>query len=221
MKYDELLADLNEAKDQTDAFALFQKRLLCTNKQVLGVRTPAMRKIAKKYTYDELKGAPSDVYEASFVRICTANSLPYERLKEELFDLVAEMDTWALTDTFKPKSVEKNKKDFLFSIEALLCDQREFFQRFALVTLLNFYVEEEYLPVVFESLLKADNEKYYVHMASAWLTAEVLVKHYERGKNFLAKNQLDKKTHNKAIRKALESFRLTAEQKNELKRYKR
>ena len=58
-------------------------------------------------------------------------------------------------------------------------------------------------------------------MAAAWLIAEALVKFYDVAKDFLLKNSLDRKTHNKAIQKAVESFRLTEEQKIFLKGIKR
>ena len=64
-------------------------------------------------------------------------------------------------------------------------------------------------------------EKYYVHMAAAWLTAEILIKRYEYGLALLDKNILPTKTHNKAIQKARESFRLTKEQKDYLKSLKK
>ena len=62
---------------------------------------------------------------------------------------------------------------------------------------------------------------YYVHMAVAWLIAEALVKFYDEAKEFLLKNSLDRKTHNKAIQKAVESYRLTEDTKNYLKGLKR
>ena len=98
----------------------------------------------------------------------------------------------------------------------------EFYQRFALTTLLQFYLEEKYLDYIFSAVVKAYTEKYYyVHMAAAWLIAEVLVKYYGRGVEFLNSASLNVKTHNKAIQKANESFRLSQERKNFLKEIKR
>ena len=97
----------------------------------------------------------------------------------------------------------------------------EFHQRFALVTLLHFYTEERYAETIFGICEKSDSSLYYVHMAVAWLIAETLVKFYETAVNFLKKNSLNKKTHNKAIQKACESYRLSKEQKNYLKGLKR
>ena len=102
-----------------------------------------------------------------------------------------------------------------------LSGDKEFYQRFALTTLLHFYVDEKYADLIFRSVQKGNTNYYYVHMAAAWLIAEMLVKYYDTAKNFLLKNLLDKKTHNKAIQKACESFRLSDEQKIYLKGIKR
>lgn len=106
-------------------------------------------------------------------------------------------------------------------IRKYAADPGEFEQRFALTTLLHFYVDGQYLETIFAIVERCDTSKYYVHMAAAWLIAETLVKHYERAVGFLSDNSLDKKTHNKAIQKACESFRLSNDRKNYLKGMKR
>jgi 3-methyladenine DNA glycosylase AlkD len=82
-------------------------------------------------------------------------------------------------------------------------------------------VEEQYLPKIFECANRANTNYYYVHMAVAWLIAEVLIKFYDEGVEFLKTNSLDIKTHNKCIQKARESFRLSDNQKNLLTKLKR
>lgn len=220
MTYDELLKCFEENKD--DVFADFQRKLLCTDKKVIGVRTPDLKKIAKnlKGRYYEIKDFPDEYYETTFVKLCLAGKLSYDELLGEMDFLLEKVDSWALTDTFIPSCLKNKEEEFIPRIYSLIEDGREFFQRYALVLLLKFYVKREYLALVFDCVLKADNDKYYVHMASAWLVAEVIIKYYEEGKNFLSLKKLDKKTHNKAIQKARESFRLTDNQKEELKNAK-
>ena len=126
------------------------------------------------------------------------------------------------SDCFVPKCIEKHKDEFLPYIDKYLNTDGEFYQRFALTTLLQFYLEEKYLDYIFSAVVKAYTEKYYyVHMAAAWLIAEVLVKYYGRGVEFLNSASLNVKTYNKAIQKANESFRLSQERKNFLKEIKR
>ena len=130
------------------------------------------------------------------------------------------MDNWALSDCFKPKCLKKYRDDFLPELEKLFSDGKEFYQRYVLVVLLSEYVEQKYLPLIENYLKRADTQPYYVHMAAAWLTAEVLIKEYNYGVEILKKGLLERKTHNKAIQKAIESYRLTQEQKEFLRSLK-
>ena len=89
------------------------------------------------------------------------------------------------------------------------------------MTLLSHYMSEAYLPLIFSYLLRADSDRYYEMMGAAWLLAEVLVRHYDRGVLFLREGKLVKRLQNKAIQKACESFRLTDSQKCLLKTLKK
>ena len=93
--------------------------------------------------------------------------------------------------------------------------------RYGLVMLLHYYVDEQYLPVIFKSVEELEKNDYYVMMGAAWLIAEVIVKYYEEGVRFLKKGSLPNITHNKAIQKACESFRVKAEEKAYLKSLRR
>ena len=131
------------------------------------------------------------------------------------------MDNWATCDMFKAKCISRHKEEFLPILQQIFTHGGEYFERYVLVTLLSVYIDEPYYPTIENCLKKADMEKYYVHMAAAWLTAEILIKRYEYGLALLDKNILPTKTHNKAIQKARESFRLTKEQKDYLKSLKK
>ena len=105
-------------------------------------------------------------------------------------------------------------------IRAYVAQGTEFSQRFAYIVLLGCYMDEQYLSEIFSLLDRAKTEYYYTYMGAAWLLAEVLVKFYAEGVRYLKEGGLDGRTKNKAIQKARESFRLTAEQKNYLKSLK-
>jgi 3-methyladenine DNA glycosylase AlkD len=85
--------------------------------------------------------------------------------------------------------------------------------RYTLVTLLSYYIDDKYLDKVESFIKRADTSAYYVYMAVAWLVAEILIKRYDRGVAIIKSGALDKRTHNKAIQKAKESFRITKERK--------
>ena len=223
MQYRQLLEILEDNADSK--YREFHSRLLKNdNINVLGVRVPILRKIAKQFIgdTDNLMCFPNEYYEVTFIKLTAVSNLKYEQFIKYVDQCVSLIDNWATCDCFTPKCIEKHKQEFLPNIDKYLSYDSEFYQRFALTTLLHFYVEEEFLEIIFDSIKKANSEKYYyVHMAAAWLMAEVLVKHYDLGIKFLQTETIDKRTHNKAIQKANESFRLSNEQKIFLKGIKR
>ncbi len=219
--YEELLTELKTLAEPE--YAAFHKRLLKNDKiNVLGVRVPTLRKLAKRYknSIDPLICCPDEYYEVTFIKLQAVALLPWEEFIKYVDKCVSLIDNWATCDCFAPKCIAKHKDEFLPNISEYL-NGGEFSQRFALTTLLHFYVEQEYLQIIFDTVKKSNREHYYVHMAAAWLIAEVLVKYYDDGVEFLKLNETDAKTHNKAIQKACESYRLTKEQKDFLRGLKR
>ena len=220
MTYSDFIRELQTYAEED--FAVFQRRLIFTSYEILGVRTPILRKLAKKYEkeFDTLFSFPNEYYETVFIKLTVASFLPYERFLRVLDRCVALIDNWALCDSFKAKCIKKNKDAFLSKLKRLFGQGGEYFQRYVLVVLLAEYVETAYLPTIREYLRSANTERYYVHMAAAWLTAEILIKNYEYGVALLQEKFLQPKTHNKAIQKAIESYRLTNEQKGFLRSLK-
>lgn len=234
--YDELLKELKDNAEPE--YAAFHKRLIKNDKlNVLGVRVPALRKIAKSYKnfVPELLTFPDDYYEVTFIKLQAVALLPWCEFINYADKCVALIDNWATCDCFAPKCIAKHREEFLPYIREYTWSGKEFEQRFALTTLLHFYVEDKYLQLIFDAVTgnEIDYNFYYVHMAAAWLIAEVVVKSYDDGVAFLKANAgyydekgrgaetFDIKTHNKAIQKACESYRLTKEQKDFLKTLKR
>lgn len=221
--YEQLLAELKASAEPE--YAAFHKRLLKNdNINVLGVRVPTLRKIAKRYknSIDPLLCCDETYYEVTFVKLQAVALLPWDKFIRYVDRCVPLIDNWATCDSFTPKCIASHKDDFLSYIYNYADSGKEFTQRFALTSLLHYYVEEKYLQTIFDIVReKVDLNQYYVHMAAAWLIAEVLVKYYDEGVEFLKENKLDTKTHNKAIQKACESYRLTEEQKEYLKTLKR
>ncbi len=219
--YEELLAELKSLAEPE--YAAFHKRLLKNDKIcVLGVRVPTLRKIAKRYknAIDPLISLNDEYYEVTFIKLQAVALLPYGQFINYVDKCVSLIDNWATCDSFAPKCISGHKEEFLSYVTEYL-NGGEFSQRFALTTLLHFYVEEKYLQFIADTVRQSNRDLYYVHMAAAWLIAEVLVKFYEQGVEFLKLNELDIKTHNKAIQKACESYRLTKEQKDFLRGLKR
>ncbi len=220
MPYLEFLNRLNGYAEED--FAQFQKKLIFTQYTVLGVRTPVLRSLAKSLnaTIDELLSYPNEYYEVVFIKIAVIASLPFEEFLSHLEYALSLIDNWALCDCFKANCIKKRKREFLSVLEKCFASGKEYYIRYTLVTLLNYYVEEAYLPTVVAYLCRTNANAYYIHMAAAWLTAELLVKHYEEGLSILREGLLSPKTHNKAIQKAIESYRVSNERKEFLRSLK-
>ncbi len=222
MNYQEFLTEIKGYADED--YKNFHKKLLKDDKiNLIGIRIPQLRKIAKEYEkdFDLLLTFPDEYYETTFIKLTAVSRLPYESFVNYVDGCVALMDNWATCDCFASKCIAKHKDEFLSYIRRYALNDREFTRRFALTTLLHFYVEEKYLDVIAETIKSCDTSDYYVHMAAAWLVAEILVKFYAYGVEILNNGILDDKTHNKAIQKARESYRLSEEKKAYLKGLKR
>lgn len=215
--YQEVVMRLFELQDES--YRQFHKKLLhADHVNVIGVRMPLLRKLAKEWKglHDEFLRFPDEYYEVTTLKCMLVGALPYEAFCARVDGVVALLDNWATCDCFTAPCIKKNRASFLPRIEGYLNSGREFVVRYALVTLLHDYMTEEYLPFIFRAVEACDCAQYYIHMAAAWLIAETLVRFYDRGTAFLRQTTLPKQTRNKAIQKARESYRLTAEQKERL-----
>ena len=222
MEYSALLQELNSLADEK--YRDFHARLLGNpNVTLLGVRMPIMRKLAKKYKgeFATIMGFPDEFYEVTLLKCLTLGLQPYEIYIGNLEKILPRIDNWAVCDCFDAPCIKRNREDFLKTILKHRFSEHAFTSRYMLVQLLRYYCEEGYLALIFESAEGCDHEKYYVSMAAAWLIAEVLTKYYEAGRAFLECGTLPAVTHNRAIQKARESFRLAAEEKEELKALKK
>ena len=138
---------LEEIKSYAEPeYAAFHKRLLKNDSiNVLGVRVPQLRKLAKKYIncVDELLSFPDEYYEVTFIKLTAVSYLKWDEFTKYVDRCVALIDNWATCDCFVPKCIAKHKDEFLPFISTYKEEDKEFYQRFALTTLLHYYVEEK------------------------------------------------------------------------------
>lgn len=220
MTYSEFIEKISQYAQED--FANFQRKLIFTERKILGIRTPTLRKLAKEFQKEmqTVFEYPNEYYETVFIKLTMVSCLPYERFLSYLEESVSFIDNWALCDSFKAKCIKKHKAEFARQLEKLFIHGGEYYERYVLVVLLAEYVEEDYLPLIKSYMGRANKELYYVHMAIAWLLAEILIKAYDYGVEILKEGFLPAKTHNKGIQKAIESYRLTNEQKEYLRSLK-
>lgn len=193
--------------------------------QMLGVRTADLRRIAKRYRTEqdivEVLSYPNETYEIRFILLAVIADWPYEEFKKGMMFALDEIDNWALCDSFIPRCIKGNEDRFFLDIIYLLTTKKEFYERFALVMLIKFYINEDYLEGLFVLAESAHTEMRNVQTAVAWLLSETAAKYYDRCRDYFKASKLDEKTYSLAIRKCCESLRLSQEQKTELKDIKK
>lgn len=225
---EQIAAQLHKLADEQ--YRTFHSGLCPGTDNILGVRTPTLRQYAKEllrqYPAEQLlETIGTDWYEEILLRglvIGMDKTAPWEITWARVEAFVPQIDNWAVCDLFCAglKAVKKHRAEVLTRIQPYLTAPEEFSVRFALVILLDYYIEEDTLENVFDAVRRVRHDGYYVKMAAAWLLSICLVKQYGRTVDFLRTAELDEWTRRKAIQKARESRRLTAEQKEFLKTLK-
>ena len=128
------------------------------------------------------------------------------------------VDSWAEIDVFvekKPKYATKDYWDFAYEMAQ---SDKEFYVRYGVIAFMSNFLDDAHLTDVFAALRNLGNDAYYVKMAAAWLYAEAAVNFYDQTITELAKPAIDPWTHRKAYQKMLESYRITDEHKDEIRK---
>lgn len=207
-----------------DEYRSFTVRLISTERPILGVRISKIRELVKEVSQEKiiefLKKEPI-AFEEVLARGFLIARLSYEEALEWFDSQIQYVSDWCTCDTFCSalKSVKKHKADFVDKkIRELLNSSDEFTTRTGLVLLKCYYVDFDYLNLVFELVEKlADRKEYYVRMAIAWLVAECFIKFPTATIGFLISSKLPKWTYNKTISKICDSYRVDNEAKRLLR----
>lgn len=199
----------------------FQCRLMPTVSpdRVIGVRTPDLRTLAKELSkvpeaMEFLSMLPHKYYEEnnlhSFI-ICTIKD--YNKAVEEVDKFLPYVDNWATCDQMSPKVFKKHLPELYIKIQEWLRSDKTYTIRFGIGMLMGLYLDEAFTPEVLELVSRVRSDEYYVNMMIAWFFATALAKQYDASLPYIQEGKLDKWTHNKSIQKAVESYRITDEQK--------
>ena len=206
----------------------FQAKLIPSvdPKRVIGVRTPALRELAKK-----LSGSPE---AAAFL-----NSLPHEyydennlhgflieRMKD--FDeamaaidaFLPYVDNWATCDLMSPKVFKKRLPELYDKALLWIASGETYTVRFGIEMLMSFFLDEHFKPEIFDIVSAIVSEEYYINMMIAWFFATALAKQYDAALPYIEGKRMAPWVHNKTIQKAVESYRITDEQKARLRALK-
>lgn len=210
----------------------FHSNLCPEINNILGIRVPVLReyakKLIKKYSFEELINNIDDEYYEEIMlqgMLIGLNSKEnFNVIKKYIEDYIPKIDNWAICDTFCAglKIVNQNKENMWGFIKQYLDSDQEFYLRFAIVIILDYYIEEKHLEEIFRIFNNIQSEYYYVKMAIAWAISICLIKYYDKTINYLKNNsKIDKWTYNKSLQKAIESYRITKSQKELLKNMKK
>ena len=201
----------------------FHSGLTKTKYEIIGIRVPIMRNIAKEIykgnIVDYLKINDNNYYEEIFIRgIAISKIKDINLLIKEFNKFVYKIDNWAICDSFcnSLKIVEKNKEIFWNIILKLIKSNEEFVVRTAIILILNYYIEEKYMDDIFNIFDSLNTDKYYINMAISWTLCEMYIKQKDKTLKYLKKNNLNKFVMNKTISKIKDSYRITQEEKEYL-----
>lgn len=203
----------------------FHAKLMPTvNKEkIIGVRTPVLRAFAKSYgKTDEAKEylqiLPHQYYEENNLHGLLIEQIKdYDTCLEELERFLPYIDNWATCDMLAVKIVKKHLDTFINEVYHWMESDHTYTIRFGINMLMRYYLEEEFQMEYPEKVAQIRSEEYYVNMMRAWYFATALAKQYDKVLPFIEEQKLDVWTHNKTIQKAIESYRITPEQKEYLR----
>lgn len=227
MTTEEIRERLFELQDAE--YKAFHARLIPTVDPglIIGVRTPELRKFAKKLgktgeTGNFLSQLPHRYYEENNLHGFLIEQMKdYEECVDALNAFLPHVDNWATCDMTAPGVLGQNKGKLLVQIRAWLASEHVYTVRFAMGMLMRHFLEEDFETKYLAMVADVSSEEYYVNMMRAWYFATALAKQYDAALGFIEEERLDAWTHNRAIQKAVESYRITAEQKAYLRGLKR
>ena len=222
----EIAAELFRLQDLN--YAAMQVRIIPTvaADRIIGVRTPALRALAK-----ELAGSPE---AAAFLASLPHRYFDEDQLHAFVISLEKDFDTcvaqveaflpyidnWATCDQLSPKAFKKTPEKLLPYIRKWIRSDRVYTVRFAIGMLMQHFLDERFDPACAERVAAVRSEEYYINMMIAWYFATALAKQYDRILPYIEGQKLSKWTHNKTIQKAVESYRISPEQKEYLRSLK-
>ncbi len=211
-----------------DGYKSFHKKLIpnIDPELIIGIRTPVLKKYADNLLKTQesslfLNDLPHKYYDENNLHSFLLNKIKdFDTCVTEVERFLPFIDNWATCDGLRPICFKNNTEKLLPYIEKWLKSKEEYTVRFGIEMLMCHYLDEHFSPKFLETVASIKSDKYYVNMMIAWYFATALAKQWECSVVFIKQNKLNTWVHNKTIQKALESYRLSDEQKEILRNYK-
>lgn len=207
----------------------FHNSLVLNSKyEMIGIRVPIMRDVAKKIAKSNieefLKYAQNKYYEEVMIQGLVISHIKDEKLFYKYFiKFINKIDNWAICDSFcsSIKIVRNYEEKYFKESVKMALKREEFVSRVGLVMILNHFISQKNLDIIFDALNKIQSDKFYINMAEAWLVCEMYTKYPKETKEFLKNNNFNRFTQNKAISKIHDSYRVSKEEKELLNEYRK
>ena len=210
----------------------FHSKLMPTvdKEKVIGVRIPQLRKYASSFlkissreeVEEFMQTLPHQYYEEDNLHAFIIEKIKdYEECINALNAFLPYIDNWATCDMMNPKVLKKESERLLEQVKVWLKAKETYVVRFAMGCLMNYYLDEYFTEECANMVAEVQSDEYYIRMMQAWYFATALAKQYDAVLPYLLEHKLSMWVHNKTIQKAVESYRITTEQKDYLKTLKR
>ena len=226
MNRNDIVAELFRLQDKE--YAAMQAKIIPTVKadRIIGVRTPELRAYAKKLfkngdTAEFLTSLPHQYFEEDQLHAFVISlEKDFEKCMAELEAFLPFIDNWATCDQLSPNVFKKDPEKLLPYIYKWLRSDKVYTVRLAIGMLMRYFLDGKFETRYADTVAAIRSDEYYINMMIAWYFATALAKQYDAVLPYLKEKKLDRWTHNKAIQKSVESYRITAEQKTYLKTLK-
>lgn len=222
---DDLLKILNEKAEED--FRTFQQRIIPGCGEILGVRSPDLRMIAGQINASEYRNAflddvPHETLEENVMHAYIISEIrDFEEWKRRIAAFLPYVNNWEVCDVMSPKICRKHPEETRELIAGWLRDTHPYTVRFGAVLLMKYFLDDQFRTDDIDALKEIASDHYYVQMGIAWYLATALAKQYESTVPYIEAERFSVPVHNKAIQKAVESFRVSDEHKAYLKTLKR
>ena len=192
----------------------------------VGVRTPELRKYAKELSKRDdirvfLEDLPHKYFDEDQIHAFIISGIKdYDKCMQETVKFLPYIDNWATCDQMSPKVFRKHRPALAIMADKWMDSEHPYTVRFGIKILMEHFLDEDFDLKYPERVADFRSEEYYVNMMIAWYFATALAKQWEEVLPYIENRRLDTWTHNKAIQKAIESYRITPEQKEYLRTLK-
>lgn len=223
---EEIQKHLFELQDM--AYRDFHSRLMpgIDKETIIGIRVPVLRKYAKSIAGTELsekfiKELPHRYYEENNLHMMLITGIKdYDRCISEIERFLPYIDNWATCDFPAPKCFENHKEDLLPVIKRWIASSETYTIRYGIGMLMMLYLDADFDPEYVRIVAEVKSDEYYVNMMIAWYMATALAKQWDVVIPYIEEHRMPDWVHRKTIQKAVESYRITDEQKRYLKGYR-